>query len=127
MMNKQTISWLIVSALITLPTDIARAGNINVQTGSMRATVSQDRNINVKNGQTEVKISPNRSSTPIYRSKNWQFRNSQVRRNPWSVKPQVVRTQTNCKGGTYSQQSSQTTVSNGGVSRTYSSASTVCK
>jgi hypothetical protein len=40
---------------------------------------------------------------------------------------QVLRTQTDCNKGNYSRQRSQTTVSSGGVSRTYSSSSTTCE
>jgi hypothetical protein len=40
---------------------------------------------------------------------------------------QVLRTQTDCNKGNYSHQRSQTTVSSGGVSRTYSSTSTKCE
>ncbi|MDZ4878494.1 MAG: hypothetical protein CLLPBCKN_007929 [Chroococcidiopsis cubana SAG 39.79] len=40
---------------------------------------------------------------------------------------QVLRTRTDCNKGNYSHQRSQTTVSSGGVSRTYSSSSTTCE
>lgn len=126
MLTKQSISLLFVSTLLVLPVGIARAGDIDVQTGNMRANITQERGVSVKNGQTEVTISPTRS-LPNYRYRNWRIRNSQINRSPWVKKPEIRHTQKNCKGGSYSHQSTQTTVSNGGASRTYSSASTVCR
>ncbi len=126
MITKQSVSLLVVSALLILPAGIAKAGNVNVQSGNMRATVVQDRNISIKNGNSEVKINRDRSS-PTYRHRNGRIYNSRIKNRAWSVKPQVRRTQNNCKGGSYSHQSSQTTVSSGGISRTQSSESTMCK
>jgi len=38
---KQSISLLIVSALLVLPSSIARAGDIDVQTANVRVTVGK--------------------------------------------------------------------------------------
>jgi hypothetical protein len=127
MITKQSISLLVVSTLLVLPGGMAIAGNIDVQTGNMRATIAPNRSVNVKTGQTSATISPKRSPMPNYRRQNGHIRNSQIRYNPATVKPQVKRTRNTCNGGSYSHQSTQTTVSNGGVSRTYSSASTMCR
>jgi len=125
MITKQTISLLVASVLLILPSGIAQAGDVDVQTGNMRATVVQDGNISVKNGRSQVNINRDRSS-PNYRLRRWRIQNPPIKRRPPVVNPQVRRTQTNCKGSTYSHQSSQTTVSSGGVTRTRSSESTVC-
>jgi hypothetical protein len=125
MLTKQSISFLVVSALLVLPIGTAKAGNIDVRTGDMRTTISQDSNIRVNNGRSEVIINRDRSSTPNYRNRHRQIYNSRLKNRTWRS-PQVRRTQNNCKGGSYSHQSSQTTTSNNGVSRTRSSESTVC-
>jgi hypothetical protein len=125
MLTKQSISFLVVSALLVLPIGTAKAGNIDVRTGDMRTTISQDSNVRVNNGRSEVIINRDRSSTPNYRNRHRQIYNSRLKNRTWRS-PQVRRTQNNCKGGSYSHQSSQTTTSNNGVSRTRSSESTVC-
>ena len=68
MITKQSVSLLVVSALLILPGGIAKAGNVNVQSGNMRATVVQVRNISVKNGNSEVKGNRDRS-LPTYRNR----------------------------------------------------------
>lgn len=125
MLTKQSISFLVVSALLVLPIGTAKAGNIDVKTGDMRTTISQDSKIKVNNGRSEVIINRDRSSTPNYRNRHRQIYNSRLKNRTWRS-PQVRRTQNNCKGGSYSHQSSQTTTSSNGVSRTRSSESTVC-
>jgi len=45
---KQSISLLIVSALLVLPSSIARAGDIDVQTANVRVTVGKDGGINIQ-------------------------------------------------------------------------------
>lgn len=126
MLTKQSILLLVVSAFVVLPFGMAQAGNIDVQNGNMRTTIGQNDNIRVSNGDSEVIIKGDRTSSPTYRRSNRWRNNSRIRRRPVIVNPQVRRTQINCKSGTYSHQSSQTTVSNNGVTRTRSSDSTVC-
>ncbi len=124
MLTKQSISLLVVSALLILPSGIAKVGNINLQNGNTQATVVQERNISIKNSNSQVKINRDRSS-PIYH-RHRQIYTSRLQNRPATVKPQR-RIQNNCQAGTYSHQSSQTTVSGDGVSLTHSSASTMCK
>ena len=125
MLTKQSISLLVVSALLILPSGIAKVGNINLQNGNMRTTVVQEHNVSIKNSNSQVKINRDRSS-PIYHHRHRQIYNSRLQNRLATVKPQR-RIQNNCQGGTYSHQNSQTTVSGGGVSRTHSSTSTMCK
>lgn len=122
MITKQSISLLILSAFLVLPSGIAKAGNVDVQTGNMRTTIGQDRDISVKNGESQVNI--NRRTSPNLRHRQGRIYNRIKNRRRES--PQVRRTQNTCKNGSYSRQSSQSTVSSNGVSRTRSSESTVC-
>lgn len=115
-MITKSISLLVLSAFLVLPAGIAQAGSVNVQTGNMRTTI--DRDVNVKNGRSEVIINRDRTLPRVRRDRL----NSRLKRHPWTVR----RNQNNCKGGSYSSQSTQTTVSTNGVSRTRSSQSTVC-
>lgn len=117
MIIKQSISLLILSAFLVLP-GIAQAGSVDVQTGNMRTTIDRDRDVKVKNGSSTVIINRDRTS-PNYRRERL---NSRLKRHPWTVR----RNQNTCKGGSYSSQSTQTSVSNNGVTRTRSSESTVC-
>lgn len=120
-MITKAISFLIASAFLVLPSGIAQAGDVDVQTGNMRATVVEG-NTKVTNGRSQVTINRDR---PNYR-RNGRIYNSRLKRIP-VVSPQVRRTQSNCKGSTYSHQSSQTTVSSNGNTRTQRSETTVCK
>ncbi|HCF29718.1 MAG TPA: hypothetical protein DEV81_21510 [Cyanobacteria bacterium UBA11049] len=118
MLIKQSISLLVLSAFLVLPNGIAQAGSVDVQTGNMRTTIDRDRDVKVKNGSSTVTINRDRTS-PKYRRDRL---NSRLKRHPWTVR----RNQNTCNGGSYSSQSTQTTVSNNGVTRTRSSESTVC-
>jgi hypothetical protein len=118
MIIKQSISLLILSAFLVLPNGIAQAGSVDVQTGNMRTTIDRDRDVKVKNGSSTVTINRDRTS-PNYRRDRL---NSRLKRHPWTVR----RNQNTCKGGSYSSQSTQTSVSNNGVTRSRSSESTVC-
>lgn len=120
-MITKAISFLIASAFLVLPSGIAQAGNVDVQTGNMRATV--EGNTRVTNGRSQVTINRDR---PTYH-RNRRIYNSRLKRRVPVVSPQVRRTQSNCKGSTYSHQSSQTTVSSNGNTRTQRSETTVCK
>ena len=121
MITKQSLSLLVLSAFLVLPSGIAKAGDVDVQTGNMRTTISQNRDITVKNGGSEVII--HRTSPNVRRQRIY----NRIKNRTWRGSPQVRRTQNTCKNGNYSHQSSQTTVSSNGVSRTRSSESTVCK
>lgn len=124
MIIKQSLSLLVLSAFLVLPSGIAKAGDVDVQTGNMRTTIGQDRDISVKNGGSEVIINRDRTS-PNIRRRHGRIYN-RIKNRTWRVSPQVRRTQNTCKNGSYSHQSSQSTVSSNGVSRTRSSESTVC-
>ncbi len=123
-MITQAISFLIASAFLVLPSGIVQAGDVDVQTGNMRATVVENGNTSVKNGRSEVNINRDR---PNYHRRNGRIYNSRLKRRLPVVSPQVRRTQSNCKGSNYSHQSSQTTVSSNGTTRTQRSETTVCK
>jgi len=56
---KQSISLLIVSALLVLPSSIARAGDIDVQT-NVRVTVGKDGGINIQSRSPRVIVIPHR-------------------------------------------------------------------
>lgn len=124
MITKQSISLLILSAFLVIPSGIAKAGDVDVQTGNMRTTISQDRDISVKNGGSQVNINRDRTSPNLRRRQGRIY--NRIKNRTWRGSPQVRRTQNTCKNGSYSHQSSQSTVSNNGVSRTRSSESTVC-
>lgn len=123
MITKQSISLLILSAFLVIPSGIAKAGDVDVQTGNMRTTISQDRDISVKDGRSQVNINRDRTS-PNLRRRHGRIYN-RIKNRTWRVSPQVRRSQI-CKGGSYSHQSSQSTVSSNGASRTRNSESTVC-
>jgi len=56
---KQSISLLIVSLLV-LPSSIARAGDIDVQTANVRVTVGKDGGINIQSRSPRVIVIPHR-------------------------------------------------------------------
>lgn len=127
MINKKSISVLIASIFLMLPMEMAKAGNVEIRSSNGGSTVVRGDDIRATNGNSQVTIQRNR---PVVRSSDrWRrIYNSRTRRSPWSVSPQVRRTQTSCKSGTtYSHQSSSTTTSNGGVSRTQTSSTTTCR
>ncbi|MBD2304947.1 hypothetical protein H6G17_05390 [Chroococcidiopsis sp. FACHB-1243] len=128
MMNKKSISVLVASIFLVLPMEMAKAGNVEIRSSNGGSTVVRGDDIRVTNGNSQVTIQRNR---PAVRSSNrWRrIYNTRTRRSPWSVSPQVRRTQTSCRGGsTYSHQSSSTTTSSGsGVSRTQTSSTTTCR
>lgn len=126
MMNKKSISVLIASIVLVLPMEMAKAGNVEIRSSNGGSTVVRGDDIRVTNGNSQVTIQRNR---PTVRSRDrWRrIYNTRTKRSPWSVSPQVRRTQTTCRGGTtYSHQSSTTTSSNG-ISRTQSSSTTTCR
>jgi len=54
----KSISLLIVSALLVLPSGIAFAGNIDVQTNGVRVTVGKNGGINIQSRPSGVNIIP---------------------------------------------------------------------
>ena len=66
MFSKQTISLLAVfSALIALPSGIARAGDIYVQTDNVQVSVGNDSGIRINTTPTHTNLSPRWLSAPI--------------------------------------------------------------
>lgn len=55
---KKSTSLLIVSALLVLPRQIGKAGDIDVQTNGARVTVCKDGGINIQSRPTEVNVIP---------------------------------------------------------------------
>jgi len=127
MINKKSISVLVASIFLVLPMEMAKAGNVEIRSSNGGSTVVPGDNIRATNGNSQVTIQRNRPT--VRSSDRWRrIYNTRTRRSPWSVSPQVRRTQIGCKGGsTYSHQSSSTTTSSGGVSRTQSSSTTTCR
>jgi hypothetical protein len=126
MINKKSISVLVASIFLVLPMEMAKAGDVEIRSSNGGSTVVRGDNIRATNGNSQVTIQRNR---PVVRSGDrWRrIYNTRTRRSPWSVSPQVRRTQTTCRGGgSYSHQSSTTTTSNG-VSRTQTSSTTTCR
>jgi len=63
---KQSISLLIVSALLVLPSSIARAGDIDVQTANVRVTVGKDGGINIQSRSPRVIVIPHRQLGTLF-------------------------------------------------------------
>ena len=75
MLTKQCISLLALPALMILPADIARAGDIDIQTENARVIVDRGGGIIINSATTGTTILPQRQTTsvvPIY--KNQRFR-----------------------------------------------------
>jgi len=67
---KQSISLLIVSALLVLPSSIARAGDIDVQTANVRGNCRQDGGINIQSRSPRV-IVISSSIRQFYLRQHW--------------------------------------------------------
>lgn len=66
MFPKQTVSLLaVLSALIALPSGIARAGDIYVQTDNVQVSVGNDSGIRINNTPTHTYLFPRWLSAPI--------------------------------------------------------------
>ncbi|MBW4669865.1 MAG: hypothetical protein KME60_21240 [Cyanomargarita calcarea GSE-NOS-MK-12-04C] len=108
---KQSISLIALSLLIALPAGFATAGDIDIQNGDVRVTVTQDSGVRINSIPTRPTIIRTRS-TPIYR----QSRTTQ--RSRILKAPQPLR----CNGRTITQHSNQGYGNNS--NSTYSSTTT---
>jgi len=64
--HQKSISLLIVSALLVLPSGIAFAGNIDVQTNGVRVTVGKNGGINIQSRPSGVNIIPQYSAWSFF-------------------------------------------------------------
>jgi hypothetical protein len=117
MFTKQSISLLIIPALITLPTGIARADTIQVETDDQKVTIERDRGISIESGSREITI-PQEAPASISRHPNQHLSPSQIFSLPLPRK--LIR----CQERNYSHQDTQTHNSGGGVTYIQSSVST---
>ncbi|MGF1479982.1 MAG: hypothetical protein ACFB4I_10890 [Cyanophyceae cyanobacterium] len=114
MLIKKSLPLLVIPALLTLPAGIARADNIDVQTGDQKVTIDRNNGIRIESGSREI-IVPQRSPRSSHLSSRLRILGL-----PQLKKP--LRCQ-----GRESHQDTHTHHS-GGVSRTQSSISTrVCQ
>lgn len=118
MIIKQTLSLLAVSALMVLPAGIATAGDIDVQTGSMRVRVSEDGTTIINSTPKQTIIVPSRR---IPTSKIRVLPNRNQRYSVWKNSQSIPNI---CNGKKITQQSTQTNRSGTSVNRTYSSTTT---
>jgi hypothetical protein len=118
----KSISLLIVSALLVLPGQIAKAGNIDVQTDGVRVIVGKNGGINIQSQPSGVNVIPHyRVPGPSLRRQHWPKLNRSSKHNNW------IKQTTVCNRRSYSQQSTQTS---GGrrIAQSQSSTSTmVCR
>lgn len=124
---KKLISFLFFFALLASP-GIATAGNVDVQTGRVRAIVNNG-GVQIQSGQMNLIVSPNKLPISVYLRRIWQNRNSLSRNSTQIAKyTQVQSPQQTCKTGGYIQQSTQMSNAGTGVVQTSNSASTmVCR
>ena len=92
---KQSISLIALSLLIALPAGFATAGDIDIQNGDVRVTVSQDNGVRINSIPTGPSIIRTRS-TPIYRQNRTQ------RSRIWKAPQPLL-----CNGRTMTQHSNQ--------------------
>lgn len=83
---KQIISILALSAMISLPAEIATAGNIKVNNGNTRVRVYKNGNVRVNRGYKKRTYAPRkrvyRSRYSPYRRSRWsRYRNRRYKRN----------------------------------------------
>jgi hypothetical protein len=119
---RKSISLFIVSALLVLPSGIARAGDIDVQTANVRVTVGKDGGINIQSRAPRV-IPHRQLGNPSLRRQHWPKLNRTSKHNTW------IKQSTLCNGRSYSHQSTQTSGSGSRGSQTQSSttSTTVCR
>ncbi len=108
---KQSISLIALSLLIVLPAGFANAGDIDIQNGDVRVTVSQDSGVRINSIPTGPSIIRTRN-TPIYRQQN-RTQRSRILKAPQPLL---------CNGRTMTQHSNQGYGNNS--NSTYSSTTT---
>lgn len=117
MIIRQLISLLALSAL-TLPAGIASAGDVDIQTGTMRVRVREDGTTTINSTPKQTILLP-QTLTPskirVLPNRNQRY---SVGKNPKST-PNL-----SCNGRSITQQSTQRNGSGTAVNRTYSSTTT---
>jgi hypothetical protein len=118
---KKSISLLIFSALLILPIQIAKAGDIDVQTGNVRVIVGKDSAINIQSKSPRV-IPHRQLGNPSLRRQHWPRFNRPSKHTTWIKQTNL------CNGRSYRHQSTQTSGSGRSIAQTSSSTSTtVCR
>jgi hypothetical protein len=129
MLMHKSFLLLVLPILFTLPAGIAKANDLDIQTGTMRVTIDHNNGIRIESANRGTLFVPSRGPMS---SASWSRVPSHVPIPPTvSTHPStnIYRSQplspSRCTGQT--EQSNQSSRSNGGISQTYSSMSTsVC-
>lgn len=115
MLAKAFISCLAVSALMTVPTEIATAENITAKNDNVRVTVKQGGDVTISDPSGTLVV-PHSSSAN-------RFPTNRLYRIPVAKSPQLL-----CSRKIVTNQSIKTNSSNTAIHRTYSSTTTqICK
>jgi|GEM_PF-3472047 hypothetical protein len=127
LMNKSFL-LLVLPILFTLPAGIAKANDLDIQTGTTRVTIDHNNGIRIESANRGTLFMPGLSPMS---SASWSRYPTRLPIPPVSThpSPSVHRSQplstSRCTGQT--EQTNQSSRSNGGISQTYSSTSTsVC-
>lgn len=117
MLTKKSISFLIIPALLALPTGIAKADTIQVETDDQKVTIERDRGISVESGSREI-ILPQGAPPTLSRHPNRHLSPARILSLP--LPRQLMR----CQERHYNHHDTQTRNSGTGVTHTQSSVST---
>ena len=128
MLMHKSFLLLVLPILFTLPAGIAKANDLDIQTGTTRVTIDHNNGIRIESANRGTLFMPGRS--PMSNA-SWSRYPTRLPIPPVSTHPStsVYRSQplstSRCTGQT--EQNNQSSHSNGGISQTYSSTSTsVC-
>lgn len=130
MLMHKKLLLLVLPILVILPAGIAKANDLDVQTGTMRVRIDHNNGIRIESANGSNLFMPSRS--PLSNA-SWSRYPSSIPISPavsTSTSPSIHRSQplspSRCTGQT--EESNQTSRSQGGISQTYSSTSTsVCR
>jgi hypothetical protein len=119
---KKSISLFILSALLVLPSQIAQADDIDVQTDGLRVTVGKNGGINIQSRPSGVNAIPHhRVPGPSLRRQSWPKLNRPSKHNTW------IKQTTLCNRRSYNHQSTQTSGGRSIVRTQTSTSTTVCR
>jgi hypothetical protein len=129
MLMHKSCLLLVLPILFILPTGIAKANDLDVQTGTMRVTIDHNNGIRIESANGGTLFMPSRS--PMSNA-SWRGYPSRLPIPPavsthpsTSIHRSQPLSSSRCTGQT--EESNQSSRSNGGMSQTYSSTSTsVC-
>jgi hypothetical protein len=127
LMHKSSL-LLVLPLLFTLPTGMVKANDLDIQTGTVRVTIDHNNGIRIESANSGTIFVPSHSPMSNAAWSRYPSRqpmptlSTQSAASP--VRPQTL-APSRCTGQT--EQSNQSSHSNGGISQTYSSMSTsVC-